>query len=52
MVEARVTDAAEAMFLPAVYRVGDVRWREGGPGSLEEIVAFEGLYSNAAEAAR
>ena len=50
VVEARVTDAAEAMFLPAVYRVGDVRWREGGPGSLEEIVAFEGLYSSAAEA--
>ena len=50
VVEARVTDAAEAMFLPAVYRVGDVRWLEGGPGPLEEIVAFEGLYSSAAEA--
>jgi hypothetical protein len=49
VVEARVTDASEAMFLPAVYRVEDVRWHEGGPGSLEEIVAFEGLYSGAAE---
>jgi predicted nucleotidyltransferase len=49
VVEARVTDAAEAMFLPAVYRVGDVRWLEGEPGPLEEIVAFEGLYCNAAE---
>ena len=49
IVEARVTDAAEAMFLPAVYRVGDVRWLEGEPGRLEEVVAFEGLYCNAAE---
>ena len=48
--EARVTDAGEAMFLPAVYRVADVRWHEGGPGPLEEIVAFEGLYCNAADA--
>jgi uncharacterized protein len=47
--EARVIDASEAAFLPAVYRVADVRWREGGPGPLEEIVAFEGLYVNAAE---
>jgi hypothetical protein len=49
IVEARVTDAAESMFLPAVYRVGDVRWLEGEPGRLEEVVAFEGLYCNAAE---
>ena len=32
VVEARVTGAEEAMFLPAVYRVGDVHWHEGGPG--------------------
>jgi predicted nucleotidyltransferase len=49
MVEARVTDADEAVFLPAVYRVADVRWLEGGAGPLEEIVAFEGLYCGAAE---
>ena len=49
VVEALVTDASEAMFLPAVYRVADVRWHEGGPGPLEEIVAFEGLYGGAAE---
>jgi predicted nucleotidyltransferase len=48
-VEARVTDASEAVFLPAVYRVADVRWLEGGPGPLEEIVAFEGLYGGAAD---
>jgi predicted nucleotidyltransferase len=48
--EARVTDATEAVFLPAVYRVADVRWHEGGPGPLDEIVAFEGLYCHAAEA--
>jgi predicted nucleotidyltransferase len=50
VVEARITDATEAGFLPAVYRVADVRWREGGPGPLEEIVAFEGLYGDAADA--
>jgi uncharacterized protein len=48
-VEARVTDAGEAVFLPAVYRVTDVRWHAGGPGALEEIVSFEGLYCHAAE---
>ncbi len=46
--EARVTDAGEALFLPAVYRVTGVRWREGGPGPLEEVVSFEGLYCGAA----
>ncbi|HEY7601545.1 MAG TPA: hypothetical protein VIB60_03475 [Methylomirabilota bacterium] len=50
VVEARVTDAGEALFLPAVYRVADVRWHEGPPGSLEEVVSFEGLYSGAAAA--
>jgi len=50
VVEARITDASEAMFLPAVYRVADVRWREGPPGPLEEIVAFEGVFGSAAEA--
>ena len=49
VVEARVTDAGEAGFLPALYRVADVRWHEGGPGPLEEVVAFEGLYCSAAE---
>jgi predicted nucleotidyltransferase len=48
VVEARVTDAGEALFLPAVYRVADVRWHEGEPGPLEEIVSFEGLYCGAA----
>jgi predicted nucleotidyltransferase len=47
--EARVIDAGEAMFLPAVYRVADVRWLDGEPGPLDEVVAFEGLYCNAAE---
>jgi predicted nucleotidyltransferase len=50
VVEATVTDATEAAFLPAVYRVADVRWLEGGPGRLDEVVAFEGLYTSAAEA--
>jgi len=50
VVEARVTDSSEAMFLPAVYRVADVRWREGAPGPLEEIVSYEGVFGSAAEA--
>ena len=50
VVEARVTDAGEALFLPAVYRVADVRWHEGEPGPLEEVVSFEGLYCGAAAA--
>jgi predicted nucleotidyltransferase len=48
VVEARVTDAGEALFLPAVYRVADVRWHEGEPGPLEDVVSFEGLYCGAA----
>ena len=50
VIEARVTDTREAMFLPAVYRVADVRWLEGPPGPLDEIVAFEGVFGSAAEA--
>jgi hypothetical protein len=49
VVEARVTDASEAMFLPAVYRIAETRWREGGPGPLEEIVSYEGVFGSAAE---
>ena len=48
--EARVTDADESMFLPAVYRVADVRWLEGGSGALEEVVSFEGIFGGAADA--
>jgi uncharacterized protein len=50
VVEARVTDASEAMFLPAGYRVTDVRWLEGEPGPLEEIVSYEGVFGSVAEA--
>jgi predicted nucleotidyltransferase len=46
--EARVAGDDEALFLPAVYRVADVRWREGEAGPLDEIVSFEGLYCGAA----
>jgi predicted nucleotidyltransferase len=49
VVEARVVDAGESLFLPAVYRVADVRWLEGGPGQLDEVVSFEGVYGGAAE---
>jgi predicted nucleotidyltransferase len=47
--EARVTDADEALFLPSVYRVADVRWLEAGSGGLDEVVSFEGLYAGAAD---
>jgi predicted nucleotidyltransferase len=47
--EARVVDAGESRFLPAVYRVADVRWLEGGAGPLAEVVSYEGLYCGAAE---
>jgi predicted nucleotidyltransferase len=49
-VEARVTDAREAVFLPAVYRVEVLRWHAGEPGPLDEVVAFEGVFGNAADA--
>jgi hypothetical protein len=49
-VEARVTDAREAVFLPAVYRVEALRWHAGAPGPLDEVLAFEGLYADAAGA--
>ena len=51
-VEARVTDASEAVFLPAVYRIAETVWREGGPGALDEVVAYEGLYCHAGRQGR
>jgi hypothetical protein len=50
VVEALVTGGEESCFVPAIYRVADVRWIEGGPGPLDEVVSFEGLYSGAADA--
>ena len=49
-VEARVTDASEAMFLPAVYRVAEAVWREGGPGRSTRSWRSKACTASAAEA--
>lgn len=48
-VEATVIDATEAVFLPAVYRVADVRFREGDAQPLGEVCSFEGLFCDVAD---
>jgi predicted nucleotidyltransferase len=48
-VEATVTDATEAVFLPAVYRVGDVRVAEGPRHAVGEVHSFEGLFCDVAD---
>ncbi len=49
-IEATVSDASEADFLPAVYRVEDVRVIEGEKvRDILEVVSFEGLYGGLAE---
>jgi predicted nucleotidyltransferase len=49
---ATVADASEALFMPAIYRVEDVRLLEGGPevASVREIVSYEGLYRDVVDA--
>jgi predicted nucleotidyltransferase len=51
-IEAVVSDSQESLFLPAVYRVQDVRVLSGGPTArqVSEIVAYEGLYCDVATA--
>lgn len=48
-IEATVSDARESLFLPAVYRLADVAFKEGGPFPVEELVCFEGLYCQIAD---
>src|SRR5262249_33878640 len=48
-VEATVTDATESVFLPAVYRVADVRVVEGQAPRVDEVCSFEGLYCQLAD---
>ncbi|MCX8204436.1 MAG: hypothetical protein N3H31_02145 [Candidatus Nezhaarchaeota archaeon] len=45
-VEALVVDDGEALFMPAVYRVGDVRVLKGGMEArgVEEVISYEGLH--------
>jgi len=51
-IQAVVVEAGESLFLPAVYRVGDVRVLDGAPEAVEvrEVVACEGLYCDVADA--
>jgi len=50
-VKARVVDASESIFMPAVYAVDDVRVLEGTPPPrpVTRIVSYEGLYMDLAE---
>jgi len=50
-VKCRVVDNREAIFMPAIYVVGDVRVLEGTspPGQISRIVSYEGLYIDLAE---
>jgi hypothetical protein len=51
-IQATVVDASEALFMPAIYRVEDVRVLEGEPAvaGVQEIVSYEGLYRDIADA--
>src|SRR5262249_36224177 len=48
-IEARVTDVADAWFLPAAYPVADVIIRNGPPADVQEIVTFEALFAGIAD---
>jgi len=49
-VEAVISDASEADFLPAVYKVEDVKVFEGSAvRDIYEVVSYEGLYGGLAE---
>ncbi|MGH7472549.1 MAG: hypothetical protein ACREJW_01280 [Candidatus Methylomirabilales bacterium] len=48
-VEATVVEASEALFLPAIYRLDDVRVIEGAASDVETLVSFEGLYCDVAD---
>jgi hypothetical protein len=44
--EATILDASESLFLPALYRVGEVKVSAGlKADGITELVSFEGLYS-------
>ncbi len=48
-IEATVLDAADSIFLPAHYTLGDVVVHEGKPFALTELVSYEGLYCQAVD---
>lgn len=45
-----VTDAQEAIYLPALYRVGQVHILEGPGVAVSQICAYEGLFAQVADA--
>ena len=51
-IRATISDASEALFMPAIYRVADVRVLDGGPDAsqVREVVSYEGLFRDVAEA--
>jgi len=51
-IRATVVEAGEALFLPAVYRVRDVRVLDGDPEAAEvrEVVSYEGIYCGVGDA--
>ena len=48
-IEARVTDVADAAFLPAVYKVADAKVADGPPAAIDEVVVFEALFAGMAD---
>ena len=51
LIRATVVDASEALFMPAVYRVRDVRLLAGesAAAAVQEVVSYEGLYRDLAD---
>jgi len=51
-IRATVADAGEALFMPAIYRIEDVRLLEGDPAAtgVRELVSYEGLYRDIVDA--
>jgi predicted nucleotidyltransferase len=47
--QATIADAAEAVFMPAIYALTDVHILEGPAVAVSEICAYEGLFSQVAD---
>jgi predicted nucleotidyltransferase len=44
-----ILDAADSIFLPAIYGIEQVRFLEGPVVNIKEICSYEGLFSQAAD---
>jgi len=49
-VEATIADASESLFLPAVYKLAEAHADDGTPIPVSEIVSYEGLFCDFADA--